>query len=130
MSCNITDVYALPDCGVYLMARIYSLTTGELVKQADVSAIVLKVIDERTMQVATVNPAPSVSDLIFDSLQTDSRWTKDSEGYNFAYTATAAQRPNGNRNYRYEFKLVMASGEPVRLNPYRIVTGELLGGTD
>lgn len=129
MSCNITDVYALPDCGVYLMARIYSLTTGELVKQADVSAIVLKVIDEKTMQVTTIDPAPAVVDTVFDSLQVDNRWSQDSDGFNFAYVATAAQRPDGNRNYRYEFKLLMASGEPIRLNPYRIVTGELLGGT-
>jgi len=50
-----------------------------------------------------------VADVIFDTLQTDGRWSKDEEGYNFRHdvAATAIDTPGG---YRMEYLFTAQDG--------------------
>jgi len=98
---------AYEDGGCSIMARITG-TDGANIVQADVSAITLAVYDP-TGTVITPAPTVVVATSVFNTLQTDSRWTADSTGYNFRYdvAATVMSSPG---TYRYEFKFTPASG--------------------
>lgn len=55
--------------------------------------------------------ALTVSAVIFDTLQTDARWTIDSTGYNFRHTPGASNFASGDRRYRIEYVFDPVSGE-------------------
>jgi hypothetical protein len=98
------------DSGFHLMARI-TIHDASNAQQADISSISLQVWDiDRDFQVGATENL-TVANVVFDTLQTDARWTADSTGYNFRYTGTAAQVSKGGSTYRYEFKITPASGE-------------------
>ena len=98
----------LEDSGCYLMARIRGTDAANIV-QADISSIDLAIhcSDGTDNAVGAI----VVSSVVFNTLQTDARWTVDSTGYNFRYNATAAQLDDGGRVYTYEFKITPASGQ-------------------
>lgn len=89
------------------MARILG-EDAEPIVQSDVSSIALKVYDQENAIAAITEVTPVVSSVIFNSLQTDARWTSDATGYNFRYHALPATVPNGGKIYRMEFVLTMA----------------------
>ncbi len=65
-----------------LLARVADIE-GELITQGSVSSVTLTVINTRTDEV-TYTGYPVVEDCIYDELQLDGRWGKDSVGYNVA----------------------------------------------
>jgi hypothetical protein len=51
-----------------------------------------------------------VADSVYDTLQTDARWTKDSTGYNFADAIGQAFFPIGDTEYRVEYLFTPTTG--------------------
>ena len=48
---------------------------------------------------------------MFDTLQTDSRWSEDDTGYNFRHTVGASVFSEANHHYEIEYVFTPASGE-------------------
>jgi hypothetical protein len=98
------------DSTPFLMARIEG-TDGDLITQADVSSIAYTSVDMHGDTTSAVSSgALVVAATVFDTLQTDSRWTVDSTGYNFGFLLPAACIPEGDRCYSIDVVLTMASG--------------------
>lgn len=124
MSAVIKTEAVFEDSGCYLLARIVGNNAANVV-QADISSINLAVTQKGGDPDVT-GTAVTVSSVIFDTLQTDARWTVDTDGYNFRYAVSPSQLPAGGRFYVFEFKFTPASGpvfhvvfEVPTLNLYR-----------
>lgn len=109
------------DGAAVLMARVTDVN-GDLVVQADISSISL-IVEDKAIKGTAVGASPytiTVSDVIFDTIQTPTNkpiWTADSTGYNFRYDTLAAQMPDGNKTYVFEFWFTPADAStafPVR----------------
>lgn len=82
------------DAPLTIIGRVEGLD-GDAIVQADLASIALKVFNNSTKEQIGVTTALTVSDVIFDTLQTDYGWSADSEGYNFRYTMAATFFPTG-----------------------------------
>ena len=72
--------------------------------------------DSRTVVVGHDGASLTVSAIIFNTLQTDARWTVDSTGYNFRHTIDVSSNDAftiAGRNYLVEYRLVPASGQVI-----------------
>lgn len=110
---DILTVDHWEDTPLVIMARVRDATATNIT-QAGIDSIAIYVFDGSGTQVSTTI-APTVASTVFDTLQTDARWTKDSTGYNFRYTIAAAYFPTGDVNYRVEVIFTPATGEPFPL---------------
>jgi len=97
------------DSGCFLMARILG-NDGNAITQASVSSISY-VIHNITSDVAVTSGSLTVSDVVFDTLQTDDRWTADDTGYNFGHAALASWFATPDVTYRVEYKFTPTSGQ-------------------
>lgn len=110
MSAEVHEFSGWEDTPVALMARV----TGEdaaLITQASIDSItidVYRMVGSSAVAVGTQGSL-TVADVVFDTLQTDSRWTEDSTGYNFRYTVPAARFATAGR-HRIEFWFTGADG--------------------
>lgn len=111
-SSDITKATIWEDGGATCMARVVGVA-GTAITQATVSAIGCKVFDLTgdTPDTAVATPTVVVASSVFDTLQTDARWTKDATGYNFRYTLAASVFTTGGHRYLVEFKFTPSSGE-------------------
>lgn len=109
MTASIIRDSAFKDSGAIFLARILASDGTNLV-QADVSSITCTVTDITGMPAAVITPSIVVSVSVFDTLQTDSLWSKDSTGYNFRHAMPATAFPTGGNVYRVEYKFTPASG--------------------
>ena len=100
---------AFEDSGHSIMARVTGNAATNIV-QADITSIAYTVHDGKTGE-QTVSSTLSKSTVVFDTLQTDARWTEDTTGYNFRYDIPASELPNGDRTYRFEIVFDPTSGE-------------------
>ncbi len=73
---------------VRVMARVEG-DGGAAAKQSEITGILLKITRLPSLTVV-VPPLLVVANVIFDTLLTDSRWTKDAIGYNFAHVIDGA----------------------------------------
>jgi len=97
------------DSGAYLMARVLG-GDGSAVQQSDISSIAYSVYDmDDTSSPGT--GSLTVANVVYDTLQTDSRWTTDTTGYNFGWSAPASLFATGDRVYKVEVLFTPASGE-------------------
>ena len=90
------------------MARIVG-ADATAITIATTSAITLAVF-KNANTTATYTASLTVADVVFDAYQTDGRWTKDSTGYNFRYSAIASVFDSGDATFRLEFKFTPTSG--------------------
>jgi len=108
MSNTPTKATIYENTGLTCMARI----TGEdaaNITQSDISTIGLKIFaDDSTTE--AVDTSLTVADVVFDALQTDSRWTVDATGYNWKFEIPSTAFPDGDVSYRCEFKFTPSSG--------------------
>ncbi len=105
----ITTTTIWEDSGAYLMSRILG-SDGAAIQQADVSSIAYSVYDmDDTSSPST--GSLTVANVVYDTLQTDARWTKDSTGYNFGWAAGASLFAGGDKVYTVEVAFTPASGE-------------------
>jgi hypothetical protein len=97
------------DADLVIMARIRGADAVNIV-QATISSISLKVFDLSDGEQVGSTAALTVSSVVFDTLQTDARWTRDGTGYNFRTTVGGAYFPVGDRDYRVEVVFTPATG--------------------
>lgn len=117
MGQKINFAEGLEDCGISLMDRVYG-NAGTAITQATITAISYKVYSHTSKDKAVdaedgtliASGSLTVASVVFDTLQTDARWTKDSTGYNFRYDSPATDRPAGGW-HRYEIVFDPSSGE-------------------
>lgn len=98
------------DSGPQLMARVVK-DAGTAIAQSDISSIVYHVYDTRDLTTDLAQNSPlTVSSVVFDSLQTDARWTEDDTGYNFRFQMDPDELPNAPRTALVEVIFTPASG--------------------
>lgn len=111
------------DTGCSLMSRIKGDDAANLV-QADLDSISIKFFDaNKTSDDVITTKTPDVSDVIFDALQTDARWTDvsdDTEGYNFRYDVDDDVFATGGLVYRVEVWLTPTGGGADIMVPFEI----------
>ena len=100
------------DGGITVMARVVD-NDGENVLQADVTSISRTVFNLAVSKTVPVSVATAivVADSVFDTLQTDDRWTEDATGYNFLDTIPASVFATGGCTYRAEYEFTPTTGE-------------------
>ena len=77
---------------------------GSVAQQADITSVGYKVYDvDDPSSVIIEDAAVDVSAVFYDTLQTDSRWTLDSTGFNFAWAAPVTACPDGGKTYIAQF---------------------------
>ena len=106
------QVSVIEDGGFSIMARLLGQDAA-VVKQAGISGITCKVfdLDSATPTTATVTPSISAGSNIYDTLQTDARWTRDSKGYNFRHDAAASICNVGDHTFLFEYLFDPSSGQ-------------------
>ena len=115
-----TSVEALANTAVYLMADV-RWTDGTRITQATTDSVVCRSVDLDDTSTAISQPDITVSTSVFDSLQTDSRWTVNASGYNFGFILPGSAIPSARKTYLVTFDFVPTSGETVR-HAWRITT--------
>ena len=96
------------DTGITCMARIQGGDASNIT-QATTSAITVAVFKNANTS-ATYTASLPVADVVFDALQTDSRWSYDSTGYNFRTELPALVFDTGDATYTVEYKFTPTSG--------------------
>ena len=107
MSSTPTLATIYEDTAITCMARVMG-DDAVRIEQADVTSITLKTFLNYGTT-ATTTTSLVVADTVFDTLQTDARWTKDSTGYNFRYQIPSSAFDTGDSTYRCEFLFDMSS---------------------
>jgi len=102
------------------LARIVD-SDGDDVQQADVTAVKYSVFeidpcrpDNLTVVAGHDNVSLSVSQVIYDTLQTGGLWTVDSTGYNFRHeinVSSAEAFPKAGAQYQVRYELTPAAGQ-------------------
>lgn len=114
-----TFAIAPEDTSPYVMAQV---TDGDdnYITQAGMSTITYTVTDVDGD--VTVSSTPlTISAVVFDTLQTESRWTLDSIGYNFAFSVPVTGIPEGGRTYIVHVIFTPVSG-PAWVHDFQITT--------
>lgn len=73
---------------LYLMAR-FKNPAAAIAVAADIGTITLKVLKKKTSELVGTQTSLTVASVVFDTLQTDARWTADTTGYNFRHAVVA-----------------------------------------
>jgi len=105
-----------------LLARVVG-AGGTAVTQAEIAAIryTAHLLDDQDPDQQTpleghVAVSLSVADNIYDTLQTDALWTRDTIGYNFKHVLDVTSYPafpTAGRSYRIVVELTPASGQVI-----------------
>lgn len=123
----ITRANVWEDQSVVLMARVYN-TAGDLIQQSGLSSIAYEVWNMHTppVPVSTASGTLTISSVVYNTLQTDAEWTKDSTGFNFRGTIPASCFTTPDRTYRIEIEFTPTSGDPF-FAVYEIYVAPILG---
>jgi hypothetical protein len=118
---------AWEDGSVSLLARVVG-QAGTAVTQASLTSITYKIFDtlSDTPTSAVASGTLTISDVIFDTLQTDARWTKDNTGYNFLHTIGAGVLTKENTVYRIEYLFDPVTGENFYV-VFEVTTSKIYG---
>lgn len=121
---NASDIYgaAFKNGAATLLARIVG-AAGAAIVQADINSIRYSVYllddedaDSRTPVAGHSDAALTVADVVFNSLQTDVRWTVDGTGYNFRHALDVSAHPAfavAGRRCLVEYRLTPVAGQVI-----------------
>jgi len=109
MSSTPTRATIYEDTAITCMARIMG-DDAERIVTADVTSITLKTFLNYGTTATSTTVIESFTNIIFDALQTDDRWTKDTTGYNFRYQIPESVFDTGDSTYRCEFLFDLTDG--------------------
>jgi hypothetical protein len=109
----ITKGKVIENSAVVLLARIAG-ADGSDVAQSDITSATLKVYDSKAGTQVGSTVTLTVADVVFNTLQLDSRWPDETTGYNFAYELAGTFFPD-DKLYQVEIKFVPVAGEPFYL---------------
>jgi hypothetical protein len=98
---------------ITILARVQD-QTGALITQADISAIAVSVVNTETSAV-TDTLAPTVASTVYNSLQTDARWTTDAVGYNLAVNVDPSAFNSACTYYQVQITITPVSGSAFRV---------------
>ena len=89
---------------------------GSSAVQSDITSISYSVwdVDDPSVVILTDDPALNVGEVFYDTLQTDSRWTVDSTGFNFAWATPITICPDGGKTYIVQFTTTPAVGAVIK----------------
>ena len=99
---------AIEDTGHTVMNRVTGNAATNIVA-ADINAITYTSHDLKTGE--QTSGTLTIGTVVFDTLQKDVRWTKDTSGYNFRWTIPASELPEGDRTKEFEITFDPISGE-------------------
>ena len=105
----IMNTVVQEDSAFSVMARVE--VNGANATQSDIGAISYQIFYSDSDTAHTTATALTVSSVIFDTLQTDGRWTKDTVGYNFRHDIGHGVLTDPDRNYEIEYKFTEGSNE-------------------
>jgi hypothetical protein len=105
---QITKATIFEDSVACNMARAVGVD-GANITQASISAITCKVVVKST-GATVIEPAIVVADVVFDTLQTDDRWSKDETGYNFRHALITTAFPDADAIYRAQYTFTPTEG--------------------
>lgn len=111
MAGNVTNTVGWQGTPFMFLARITGFS-GALLDPANVNDIAYEVIDTVTDEVVESDDLVTAT-VLFDTLQTDGRWTLDSIGYNFRHLMDGDAFPVGGRRYRVEYTINVDDGTTV-----------------
>ena len=120
MAVRVIEGILFEDGGGTNLARVTNIS-GTNITQASLSSIYYSVFDMTTSQVVVAITQLTIANVVFDTLQTASIWTIDSTGYNFRHDFPASAIPEGDHEYRFEYKFTPGSGE-IFWQPFKIIT--------
>lgn len=109
MSSTPTLATIYEDTAITCMARIMGDDAARIVT-ADVTSITLKTFLNYGTTATSTTTITTFTNIIFDTLQTDARWTKDTTGYNFRYQIPSSVFDTGDSTYRCEFLFDLTDG--------------------
>lgn len=110
MSCEAQVVYE--DSAFAILARVHH--NGVNVLQATVAALEYQIFYADSAVAHTTATSLTVASAVFDTLQTDGRWTRDATGYNLRHDVAASVLVDPTRDYEFEYKFTMSDGAEVR----------------
>jgi len=110
---SIKFIPVIEDSAFSLLARLKA-GDGDYVTQTAISSIAYSVNRLDTGDSVGTGTL-TVADVIFDTLQKDSRWTEDSKGYNFLWSVNPTLVPDGGVHYRVEVTFTPATGYPYKV---------------
>ena len=92
------------------LARVH--LDGSNITQAGITTIIRKIFDLDTATPTTAIDTTSltIASAVFDTLQTDDRWTEDSTGYNFRDVVAGSEYATANHRYRVEYVFTSSGG--------------------
>lgn len=102
-----------------ILARITGAANTALT-QGSVSAIAYTITDTSTSTVIDSGTL-TISNVIYNSLQTDAVWTHDATGYNFKWSPSASSFPTGGVTYAVELQITATGGEKIQV-PFSLTT--------
>ena len=79
--------------------------------QADCSSITIKAWDTDDYDTTVLSATLTVSNVVYDTLQTDGRWDTDSTGYNFRYDVADTICTEPGHQYRFEVVVTTSGGK-------------------
>jgi len=89
------------DGSAWILLRVVG-QDGEEITQASLSTITYAVTDLADDSEIVAATAVAISSTVYDTLQTDARWSADDDGYNFAHALGPTTFPRPGR-YRVEY---------------------------
>lgn len=105
-----------PVTGVVYEDSTFSLMSrfevdGSNATQSDCSSITVRAWDVDDYSTAVLSATLTVSSVVFDTLQTDGRWSVDSTGYNFRYDVADTVCTLPGHQYRFEVVVTTSGGK-------------------
>lgn len=101
------------------------MVDGDEMVQADVDTIEYAIYNDDTREVVLALASLTVANVVFDTLQTDERWTVDTDGYNFRHDVSHSLLTDPDVTYRIEYKITLDGGSEFYLNPIRVRLEEM-----
>ena len=114
MSCETVTGCVAEDSTFAVMLRLQ--VDGSNATQSVLSSITWKAWDERNTAAVYASGTLTVADVVYDTLQTDGRWSADSAGYNFRHDITQATFTDPGR-YLIEYTVTMTGGNSFIAGP-------------
>lgn len=109
MTCGTITGVVYEDSTFALMARFE--VDGSNATQSDCSSITMKAWDTNDLTTTVLSTSLTVSSVVFDTLQTDGRWSVDTTGYNFRYDVADTVCTTAGSRYLFEAVVTTAGGK-------------------
>lgn len=114
----MTQIYRTPPIipgeSIPLLCRLKD-TSGSYATQSTFSGIVLDIYDvDDPDNLVVPQVTLVVASTVYNTLQTDSRWTVDNTGYNFAYATLSTHTPRPDTQYRLKFTCTQTDGRQLK----------------